>query len=240
MPITPRYVPGSIEGTILAHDFQTGFRVYLDGVHDAAGPKGTTHGLHPMLAHPATQPAGQVFLSIRLSSPTGTPQLVIEANTTTPTQGVMLRRAPRAIELQALFAHWWGLRDAILAEHADRPKRRAALADIFTHHGAIPGAKNWRTKPYHAGDPACIVMEVKTPGTLPIPPIPTLAARPAPTSPLHQALQDAIAQAEGELSQLGNGYAWTVGITAPHLLAALAPFLPDLDPSAFVYAEEDE
>lgn len=241
----PLYSPHSIHGRAIGSDHTITFRVHFPGVVDPTTiPKNTAMDLHPALYGDDGTTPGEVFIEIGLPRPGADPYLLLSADISTNSLGLYARRAPKPDEINAILNHWEDLRDAAIRDTqtgADCEQQLSEVLAAFDHAAPTITATSWRTRRQYAQDHARILLAGQGAPTRTLRPLPALASqtpKPAQTpsaTPLQAAIQAAIVDSEGQLSDMGNGYAWAVEIVAETLLRAMQPHVPGLDPSDYAY-----
>jgi hypothetical protein len=234
----PVHVPDSF-GHWSGTRFNAAFQVALPGWPHQL----TQADLHPVpnggfaaLSPKGSSQPGDVWLRVELPNDRQQPALRITAHVTTDRQGIFASRRPTNDELGALHAHWFDLRDAVLTgydtphhgfldnEEAARCFERVEILFV-TNSAAIrtdgPGS--------HA---VLITPKAGARVVRPAPPLPTLAsslpvASESPqASDLQRDFQKAITEAEGDLSSMGNGYAWAVAMVLDRLSGPMSKHMP--------------
>jgi hypothetical protein len=205
------------------------------------------NGAIAALAPKGSAQPGDVWLLVELPNDRQRAALRVTAHVTTDRQGVFAGRLPTNDELAALHAQWFALRDAALTgydtphhdflDNDEAARSFERVVDLFTTSSAIirkegPGS--------HA------VLITPMPGAAVVrsaPPLPVLAsslpvaAETAQASDLQLDFQQAITQAESDLSGMGNGYAWAVAMVLDRLSGAMSKHIPGFDINDYRFSD---
>lgn len=205
--------------------------------------------------------AGRVVLEIALpnhqQAQAGDRSLRVTTLVSTTQQGLHLNRAPTADEMKALRAAWWSIRDAALLEHDAQDEfseflDRAEAVAAFARVEPLFLAQRWHVVPERKGyAPVLITVQQPASGTSPSAPAPTAPPLPVMPSSLpkaselpsatdfQKAFQQAIDDARGELSCIGNGYAWAVLAVLGRFEGVLASQIPGFSLDDYRFGRDD-